>query len=51
MNYFENLVTLQCNSERVAFYMYLIQLFTTCNRPAVRDWGYLENWKSTASLI
>ena len=42
-------VTLQCDSHRVALQMLHFPIVTTISTAVLRQWGHLENWKSTAS--
>lgn len=46
----KKIVTLQCNSQRVALQMDYKPIFKLSASPIVTNWGYLENWKSTASV-
>lgn len=43
-------VILHCGSQRTACYMTCVSLREIRRTPVIRNWGYLENWKSTASL-
>lgn len=43
-------VILQCNSQRVAQQMNRISGTNETSSPSVKNWGYLENWKSTAPV-
>ena len=46
----KNVVILQCNSQRVALQMNHISTKNGSTSPSVKNWGYLENWKSTAPV-
>lgn len=48
--YQKKIVTLQCGSQRTPLLMNPFLYFKSpINHPMVFNWGFLENWKSTAS--